>query len=129
MRALRDGPEARFGHELAEPAGGGVVDVPLDAGDADVEDEPAPEAVAVSVDDHQPTTRPEDAPHLDDGAVLARIVVEAVGAGDDVERTGCEGEAFAVALDREDVTAIRPPARAAFLQHLGDEVDAVDLDA
>ena len=44
VRPLRDRLEAGLGHEVAEAAAGGVVDVPFDGRDADVEDEPTPEA-------------------------------------------------------------------------------------
>ena len=40
--ALRDGLQARLGHQFAKPPGGGMVHVALDAGDADVIDEPTP---------------------------------------------------------------------------------------
>ena len=87
---LGDWLEAGLGEEVAEATGRGVVDGPFDPGDADVVDEPAPGPVAVAVDQHQATARLEDPAHLLDGPVLVRVVVEAVGAGDDVERPPAE---------------------------------------
>ena len=63
-------------------------------------------AVSVSVDDHQPSAGPQHAPHLRDGAILTRVMVEAVGAGHDVERSRGERQAFAVSLHRQDVSSM-----------------------
>jgi hypothetical protein len=105
-----------------------VVNVPLDAGHTDVEDEPAPEAVAVAVDDHEPAAGPQDATHLGDRTVLMGIVVEAIGTRDDVEGSRSERQAFAIPLNGEDVPAMSLPARPALAQHFRDQVDSKDRD-
>ena len=112
--------------QVADPAGRGVQDVPLHAGDTDVIDEPSPEAIATAVDEEQPPAGFEDTVHLGDGTVLVRIMVEAVGTRHHVEGAGWEGEALAVPLDRDDVFRVRSPARLALGQHCGDEVEPPD---
>ena len=46
--------ESSPAEQVANPAGRGVQDVPLHAGDTDVVDEPSPEAIATAVDQEQP---------------------------------------------------------------------------
>ena len=75
---------------------------PSTAGDADVIDEPPPEAIATAVDQEQPPPRLEDTVHLGDGTVLMRVVVEAIRACHHVEGAGRERELLAVPLDRGD---------------------------
>ena len=97
--ALGDGLQARLGHQIAKPAGRRVVDLSLDAGDTDVINEPTPYAVSISVDNHQPPAGPQDTPHLGDRPILAGIMVKAIGAGDDVKRSGGKRQSFAVSLN------------------------------
>ena len=64
---------------------GRVMNGTFHAGDTEVVNEPAPGGVAVAIDEDQPPPRPEDPVHLGHRAGLVGVVVEAVGAGDDVE--------------------------------------------
>ena len=126
--ALFDGLKARAMHELPEPVGGRVVDLSLDGGDANVVDEPAPEAVAVSVDDHQSASRTHDPPHFCDRAILTGVMVKTVGAGHDIERPRSKRKPLTVSAHGEHVRRIEPPAGLTLFEHSRNEVDATDLD-
>ena len=109
------GPSRRIRHgriAIADPTGRSVQDVPFHAGDADIIDEPSPGTVATAVDQDQSPPGLQDTVHLLDGALLVRIVMEAVGARDHIEGALGEGEPLAVTLDRYDMPAMRLPARA-----------------
>ena len=80
MRFLIGVDEASPSEQVPDTAGRGVQHVALDAGNADVVNEPAPESVATTVNEEQPAARFEDTVHLCDGTVLVRVVVETVGA-------------------------------------------------
>jgi hypothetical protein len=127
-RALRDGLQSDGGHQIAEPPGRGMVDTPFDRRNAHIEDEPTPDAVSVSVDDHQPATGANDASHLGDRALLPRVMVKAVGTGDDIKGSRGERKSLAIPLEGQDVTALQVPAGLAFPQHLGHQVHGANLD-
>ena len=95
--------------QVADPTGRGVQDVPLHAGDADVVDEPSPETIATAVDQEQPPPGLQDTVHLGDGAVLVRIVVEAVGARHHVEGAAGKGSRSLSPWTARDMSAMRPP--------------------
>jgi hypothetical protein len=118
--------EPRPAEQVAERASRGVEDVPLHAGDTHVLDQPPPEAIATAVDQEQASPWFQDAVHLGDGAVLMRIMVEAIGTCHHVEGAGWEGEALAVPLDCGEVFRVRSPARLALGEHRRDKVDPPD---
>jgi hypothetical protein len=105
----------------------GVMNFALNRCDTHIVDEPTPGRVAVTVDDHQMAARPEDTPHFGDCAILPGVMVEAVGARDDVKTSRSERETLTVSLNREDGTPVMLPARLSLRKHVGDEVDTENL--
>ncbi len=109
--------------KVVDAARRGMQNVALDSGHAYVINEPAPDAVATTIDQEQPAAGFEHSVHLGDGAVLVRVVVKAVGAGDHVEHAVRKRKTLAVTLHGGDVQRVRTPARSTLDQHRRDEVD------
>ena len=119
---LNDLGKPRSVKQTSEIRGRGMLDLAFHGRDADVIDEPSPEAVTASVESEKTTSGLEDAMHLRHGTILVRVVVEAVGARDDVERPVPKRQALAVALDGHRMMAERMPPRASAGEHVVYEV-------
>ncbi len=92
--------ESGTGEKRADPTGRSVQNVAFQGSNADVIDEPSPGFVATAVDQDQSPPGFQHTVHLLDRALLMRIVMKAVGASDDIERTFTKRKPFAIALDR-----------------------------
>ena len=93
---------------------------------ANVVDQPTPRVIAVAVDEHEPAGGAEHPVHLGHGAILVGIMVEAVGAGHDVERPGGERQALAISLHGLDLPDLGAPAVRSLGQHRAHKIDAPD---
>ena len=116
----------RAAKQFAKVTGRGMQDLPFHRGDADVVDEPPPETVATSVEQKQPPPGFEDAIHFGHGPILVGIVVEAVGAGHDIEGPIGKRQSLAIALDRRGPISERLPALAPAGEHAVDKVHSPD---
>jgi hypothetical protein len=123
---LSDSLETGACHQFTKSAGGSVMDLPLSKRDADVVDEPTPWGVSISVDEQEPASGAEDAMHFGHGAILTGIMMETIGACDEVEGARSKWKPFAISLDRVDVSCMVPPSSLALAEHLRREVDAPD---
>ncbi len=102
--------KSSFLKQFPESAGRGVMNFAFDARDAHVINEPTPRCITISVDEEKPAAGLENALHLRHRAFLVGIMMEAVGAGHEVEGAVGERQAFGISLDGQDIGGQSPPA-------------------
>src|SRR5262245_13777951 len=94
---------------------------------ANIEDESAPESVAITVDDDKPATRLEYAMHLVHRTRLIWIVMKTVRARDDVKAVIRQRQRFAVCLNELHPRLVKALTLHPGRDHLARDIDSQDL--
>ena len=120
--------ESRILEEASQVMGFAVMDgASLEASDDEIVHDASHEVVGPPVQQKQSSARSEDAEHFANGYLLVRIMVERVGAGDDVEGVVGEGNGVAVGDGESEAGGVAVEFGLGAMEHRFAEVEADGL--